>query len=292
MNIKLIFKEPYPYEDDYLVILRNYFGASIFVVFFLVIFRPFGLATLQIATAFGLAAFFGYGAVTFIICVLFDKLSKISFPRFFDDRKWTVGHQIISMIVLVFFIGLGNLFYSHFMGFTGISGTTMLYFQMYTVLIAVFPISIITMITRVQSLKKHIREAVQINTQISINDQLHSNTNDILVFSSENEKEMLELTLGQFVYAESADNYSEIVFLENNIVRRVLMRSSLKRLLEMNKRPELYLIHRSYFVNINKIVAVEGNSRGYRCDFKEVEESIPVSRRNAQGLKDALGKLL
>jgi len=196
------------------------------------------------------------------------------------------------MIVLVFFIGLGNLFYSHFKGFTGISGTTMLYFQMYTVLIAVFPISIITMITRVQSLKKHIREAVQINTQISINDQLHSNTNDILVFSSENEKEMLELTLGQFVYAESADNYSEIVFLENNIVRRVLMRSSLKRLLEMNKRPELYLIHRSYFVNINKIVAVEGNSRGYRCDFKEVEESIPVSRRNAQGLKDALGKLL
>jgi len=72
MNIKLIFKEPYPYEDDYLVILRNYFGASIFVVFFLVIFRPFGLATLQIATAFGLAAFFGYGAVTFIICVLSD----------------------------------------------------------------------------------------------------------------------------------------------------------------------------------------------------------------------------
>ncbi len=290
-GIVKIFKEPYPFEDDARVLIKTDLTISFFVVVFLYLFQPFGLRNLSSDIAHTLLIYSGYGMVTFIITILFDRLIRPAFPGFFNEQNWNVGRHILSLLVLVFLIGLGNLFYSHFLGFTGISGTTMLYFQFYTLLVAIFPITILTLISRMRFLKKNLEEVKSINDKLAYPLDLSREGSAELLFLSENERDTVRLTTDQFIYAESADNYSDIVYIESNIIRKVLLRSSLKRLMQQNDNSNLYSPHRSYIVNLRKVVRVEGNSQGYRLVLEGVDNTIPVSRRNNNQLKSLLGRL-
>lgn len=286
-----ILKEPYPYEDSKPMLIRSYLTVSIFIVLFLLIFKPFGLSNIQSDSFTFSLIISGYGLITFVISLTYDWLAKIAFSKYFDDQNWNVGKQIFSILVMVFIIGLGNFFYSHFMGFIGLSGTTMLMFQLYTLLVAFFPVTIFTLIGRVRFLNANLKQAEAINKELSkpiteIKDNIPN-----IKFVSENEKDVIELTPDQFIYAESADNYSDVVYLESKIVRRVLIRSSLKRLVSQN--PNLYIFspHRTYIVNLRKITKINGTSQGYLLRLDGVEETIPVSRRNVIRLKNMLSHL-
>jgi LytTr DNA-binding domain-containing protein len=291
LSLNEILKEPYPYEDNQLVIIRNDVAISIFVVLFLIIFKPFKLDSIDIYSLKGIGIFIGYGLVTFIISYVYDWLIRISFSKYFDEQNWNVGKQIFSVISTVFFIGLGNLFYSHFMGFVGLSGTTMLSFQLYTILIAIFPVTILTLIGRVRYLKKNLEQAEAINNDLKNPIISPDDTLPNIKFTSENEKDVIELTLGQFIYAESADNYTDVVYMENEIIRRVLIRSSLKRLIAQNPNPSIFSPHRAYIVNLRKISHIKGNAQGYQLHMEGATETIPVSRRNAAKLKEQLSAL-
>lgn len=285
-----IFSDPYPLEDDRNRHLRTGLMISLFVVCFLTIFRPFGLSELNWPWYKVIPVFIGYGAVTFLVILIADFVIIPAFPNIFDDREWTVGKNIIWSVITIVLIGLGNLFYSSFLGFTGISGTMLLTFQLYTILVAIFPVTILTLLTRIRLLHKNLKVVDAINQDLEA-PLVGPFDNGQLIFSSENGKDELLLTPDQFLFAESADNYSDIIYVENNIVRRALLRSSLKRLEEMNTSEFVVRVHRAFLVNVRNVKNVSGSSQGYRLIFDHVEESVPVSRRAASTVKALLSRI-
>lgn len=285
-----IFTQPYPLEEDPRKQLFSSLAISLFVVVFLIIFQPFGLDTVDLPLVKMFAVYVGYGAITFVISILCDRLIKPAFPMFFNEADWTVFKNIIWILIVVMLIGLGNLFYSNILGFAGISGSTLLTFQLYTFLIGIFPVTVITLIRTIALLKINLKEAQKINENL-----LNPLTGPIpeapLVFNSENLKDEIRLNPSQFLFAESTENYTDIVYVENGIIKRALIRSTLKRIEDMNKSLFIVRTHRAFLVNLTKVKQVEGNSQGYRLVFDNMDETVPVARRLAGQVKSLLGKL-
>ncbi len=288
-----IFTQPYPLEEDPRSQLFSSLAISLFVVFFLVIFQPFGLNSVDpvkwpLVKLF--SAYVGYGIVTFAITFLSDRLIKPAFPMFFNEAEWTVLKNIFWIMIVVLLIGLGNLFYSSFLGFTGISGSSLLTFQVYTILIGIIPVTFITLIKTIALLRINLKAARDINEKLStpLSDSV-SETH--LIFNSENLKDEIKLTLNQFLFAESTENYTDVVYIENGIIKKELIRSTLKRIEDMNTSLFIFRTHRSFLVNLRKVKQVEGNSQGYRLVFENMEETVPVARRSARQVKTLLTKL-
>jgi hypothetical protein len=285
-----LFFEPFPLEEDRNAQLISTTIISSLVVVILALFKPFGLDQVTYQMAKQLPIYFGYGAVTFLLILMSDRLIKPAFPNFFDEQKWTVGKNILWTVFIIVFIGVGNLFYSNALGFTGVSGTSMLTFQIYTLIIALFPVTIATLLQRISLLRKNLKQAEEINAKL-LQPVKEVAPESFLLFTSENEKETLKLSPEQFLYAESADNYTDIVYIENSIVKRELIRSTLKRIETINTCKFIVRTHRTYLVNLRKVKAVTGNSQGYRMIFDDLEETVPVAKRASANVKKLLSEI-
>jgi len=107
----------------------------------------------------------------------------------------------------------------------------------------------------------------------------------IVTFSSEGGKEEVKIRLHDLLFIRSADNYVEIYRTDNGEIKRIFLRSSLKRIeQDLKDHSLLFKCHRAFMVNVNNISRVAGNSQGYKLIFKRIEFVIPVSRNTSKNL--------
>jgi DNA-binding LytR/AlgR family response regulator len=72
-------------------------------------------------------------------------------------------------------------------------------------------------------------------------------------------------------------------------VSRVVLRNTLKDLEnQFSDIPQLFRCHKAYIVNTEKVVAINGNTKGYFLTLDQIVEKIPVSRSNIDALKKSL----
>jgi DNA-binding LytR/AlgR family response regulator len=104
-----------------------------------------------------------------------------------------------------------------------------------------------------------------------------STYNNIFKFESENQKEQLRLSSDELLYLTSADNYVEVVFSEGPEVSKKLLRGTLARAEEQIHDPNIIRCHRSYIVNLHKVISVSGNAQGFQLTLRGTDRIIPVS---------------
>jgi DNA-binding LytR/AlgR family response regulator len=109
-----------------------------------------------------------------------------------------------------------------------------------------------------------------------------------MTFGADDDKQTLRILNSQFIYAESADNYTDIVYIENGIVKRELIDQPLRTLEEKNASDFTLRIHPFYFVNLFKVIKVTGNAQGLRLSFEDPDQSVPVAKRMLPRLKELL----
>jgi len=96
-----------------------------------------------------------------------------------------------------------------------------------------------------------------------------------IVLRGRNQDEYLRLEEPEFIYAEAAQNYVTIHFMENSSPQKVTFRSTLK---EIQKQvPVAEQVHRSYLVDPGHVKCIEGNSRKRFAKLIHLNRSIPVS---------------
>ena len=285
-----LFFEPFPLEENRKVLFFYNLIVTILVTMVLVLFKPFGLANITLPLIKLIPVYAGFGLVTLVICVIADRIVKPAFPRFFDDQHWYVYKHIVWTVIIIMMIGLGNLLYSRLLGFTMVSGTSLVMFELNTMAVALLPVTIITIIRSTSLHSRNVKVGREINEMLK-KPIIQGIQDQPIEFHSDNEKEFLRLRADQFLYAESADNYTDIVYVENAIIRRALMRSSLKRLEELNTVGDVIRVHRAFLVNIRKVKQVTGNAQGFRLQFDNIDETIPVATRNAPVVKELIGRL-
>src|ERR1700741_3746184 len=215
-------KKPYPFTGNIKRYFISNFFIGCFVALFLIVFQPFGTAfwetdnkTLKLA---------GFGLVSFII------------PSF------------LSIFVILCFIAMGNLVYGKLLGIMPLTLKAYFGALLTTCLIGVFPVTAHVLFKQKRLQKVNEEEAGKINEQLKTRELFQETIIPVtgekeialdeekidppaqLALLAENGKDKLMLAPDELICIAAADNYSTIYYLEKGLKKKMLIRSSLKRL--------------------------------------------------------------
>ena len=290
-------KKPYPYNPFSAKDVLTFFLIGCFVSFFLIIFQPFEINLWQ--TDHKLLKLIGFGFVSFICPVIFKLVSHFMLKD--PEEQWTVYKETLTVILLLLFIAIGNLLYGNLIKITHITFKELIPAVAATFLLGIFPVFASVAIKYNRYLVLNQKEAkvmeeevLQYQHRAEQQETMPVTTNETikdekLILVSENEKERIELDPEELLYIESADNYSNIVYLRHNAVTKQLIRGSLKRFESQISFPYIIRCHRTYIVNLKQVNHIKGNAQGYRIEFKtELSDTIPVSRNYSKALFESL----
>lgn len=108
-------------------------------------------------------------------------------------------------------------------------------------------------------------------------------------FISENAAENFILEADDVVFIRSADNYVEISYREGDLLRKKLIRNTLKNIeFQLSHFPVFIRCHRICIVNINHVESLKLVNYNYVLSVKGQSEKLPVSRQYLMRLREAL----
>lgn len=266
--------QPYPREPrDPRRWLLTSFGAGVFVAIFLLVFQPFGATQWNNPAKPYILA--GYGLVTFTCLTGVGLVFPRVFRIFFDEKNWTVGREIAWTVCIIIFIAFGNILYSQWTMGQGFDHIVL--WLVFTASVGIIPATVITLLSYTRLLRKY----ATANLRIEKHDPEIITSNDPaeITFFAENEKDTLMVPVDDLLFIESADNYSEVVFFQNEKHKKTLLRGSLSRFEEQAHHPDVIRCHRSFIVNLRQVESISGNAQGYKLQLKNHGTPVPVARR-------------
>ena len=275
---------PFPEEEDFGANVKHIFGVSVFIFFVLFVLRPFGI---QNSDGNFLLICIGFGLVTFVISFLYFWL----FGEILKIKKnvpaWTLGKWILYMLGLLLCISLGNLLFVKIILFPGLhlNASSFLNMAYSTLAIGSIPVVFSGYFIQQKSDKQNQSAASDIQSHLKITDPEKTS----IRLSSSNEKQQLEFTQNDFLYAESQQNYVAISHLKDGEIKEITLRNTLKNIQSQLPEKPFFRCHQSYLVNTNLIENVSGNAQGLRLQLKGLKNvEIPVSRKYIPSLKAIL----
>ncbi|MBL4643257.1 MAG: LytTR family transcriptional regulator [Flavobacteriaceae bacterium] len=231
------------------------------------------------------------GCISFLVVLVFLFIIPIIFKNYFTDEKWNIGKNLFftlnCFIAISFFCWLYSLLSKN----QNIPTASVFHFIYYALAVGTFPLVLFYIIDEKISRKKRQKIVAKIKEEKSfISKPTPKNTT--LVLSSKNKKEKLTIHLNELVYITSEGNYTCIYTKENDKLKESILRNTLTNI---SKDLELYssLIrcHKSYIINTNHIIDIQGNARGYILKSSDIPFDIPVSRSFPKSLlKNLIGK--
>jgi DNA-binding LytR/AlgR family response regulator len=257
-----------------------FIGLSVFLV--LAVFQPFGTYNFQHAWKYPLLA--GYGVVITVSTMAAWELVNWLFLRQSQNLQWTLRLEFGLIAFVFFFSASMTFFYQHIVLGGRISVTGYFLFMAIAAATSVFPLAIL-LIVRLLQAKNNLEKTLWLS-QNPQPDALAT-----LTLRGENKHETLTLLKRELLYLRSADNYVEIFLLKNQTVQRLMLRIALSRLPAQLDAGFLQT-HRSYIVNLNQPLRLEGKSPNYQLVFENLPgaEPVPVSKTFLAELRAALAK--
>jgi len=111
---------------------------------------------------------------------------------------------------------------------------------------------------------------------------------ELVSFKDERDQIKFSIKGEDLLFLESTDNYVTVYFLNNNSINKEMVRTSLKKIEELNVYNKLTRCHRSYMVNIENVLWIKKEGRNYVLKLKNAEPLIPVSRSYVPTIKSIL----
>jgi hypothetical protein len=270
-------RQPFPASEATGRTLLTSAAAGLFIGGFLVVFQPFGAHEWESPLKVPILA--GYGVVTFVLLVVNQSLLPTVLPRFFEEKNWTVGREIVGTCWNIVSIGLANYAYNGVVfgdpGGRGFWLTHLGAMLAITALIGVFPAVGLTLFKYLRYLNRYAQPPQPAPLTAAERAADRVLTVELL---AENGKDRLLLPLADLLYLESADNYSEVVFEKGGLVKKELLRGSLSRFESQVPEGVVVRCHRSYLVNLHRVQRVTGNAQGYKLHLRGLPTPIPVAR--------------
>lgn len=258
------------------------------VIFILAIFEPFNFRLNSLGQVWVLA---GFALLTMLVTsIAFVLLPKI-FKRFYNPDKWTTGKSLLNNVFFLIIMGIGVVCYDYFIVMKQLPE----YFPMgflvdllAALTIGIIPLSIITIITQNNALKRNLNSSKEINQILSERIKISPIKEDLITLNKST-KESISIRPEDILYMESEGNYVNVHYRQDEKVTYKQIRSTIKQMEEtLQNHPMFIRCHRAFIVNINYISNAEGNAQGYQLTLSNVPQEIPVSRTYLKNIKDAL----
>lgn len=225
--------------------------------------------------------------------IIYGLLLRFLFPKWSEEKSWTTGKEILGTLSIIFIVSILNLLYTNFVFHRTFEPIQIPYWAGVTMVVSIIPVSFSVMLRQVKMSRESEGMAKAMNVEIEhrkddIPLKADSEGHTSWIFTSENEKEQIETGEKNLIFIESTDNYSSFYVFENDEVKKKLLRGSLKKMEDQVRNPLLYRCHRTYIVNLSKVISVSGNAQGYRLHFDGTDLTVPVSRNLGKELKEKL----
>ncbi|NJN42416.1 MAG: LytTR family transcriptional regulator [Flammeovirgaceae bacterium] len=259
-----LFRKPFPDEENWNSYFRTLTILTLFITFFLYVFQPFGISTLE-SDLFLICL--GFGSMTFAGAMVYElsvvQLLKLSGLK----SNWTFGKWIVNMVGIMILSASSNFIFA-LPGFFGYIQWELFPDMMYsTFMIGIIPVTVLGAITMMTREKKFQKIAEEINQQKAARDD-HTTT-DITLFT---------IPIRQIRYIEALQNYVKIGHINADGWNVQTERATLKNILEEVKGSPMVKCHRSFLVNRNAIISTNGNAQGLLLTLSDCEKIIPVAR--------------
>ncbi len=270
----------YPFNDNLKFNVRSISSVSLGIFLFLLFFQPFPIPNTDFNNRLLILATFG--AITLVLLSLFRLVIPSLFSRAFSEENWTIKKEIIIDLLFVIFNSVAFTFFARYVG----QITITFHVVIILVIISIAAATILVVTNQFNLLKKQV---VELTSQKTEEEEMELLPDALIQFESENKSEYFELFLEQIMLIKSATNYIEVIYKEDEKVRKRLIRNTLKnteKLLAVY--PNMLRCHRSYLVNKYFIQKVTKGTDGLILHLFDYPHEINVSRQYVLKVKEAL----
>jgi DNA-binding LytR/AlgR family response regulator len=153
-----------------------------------------------------------------------------------------------------------------------------------TALVLLLPYSAMWLYFSWRDKKEQIEKMIGIQT-------FPGNLRDMIPFYDEKSVLKLSVKKENLLYIESAENYVNICYLNNDKISKYLLRETLKKIEEKFSGTEIIRCHRSYIVNFEKVRVIRKDKDGLKLEFDIPSViDIPVSKTYVDNVMQTFSK--
>ncbi|MEI2270529.1 LytTR family transcriptional regulator [Sphingobacterium sp. ML3W] len=288
--------------------LRYAFLLGVSCYLFLIIFQPFGTYNFEDSSKYLLLA--GYGGIFAFSYLLISAFLS-------NGKEWTVRKEYLRMLLVYISASMLNFLYnSSIVSQVPMQWINLLYMGLYTLSLYV-PIGLIYFLTITYTNRAKttvpvansasLKSAPSVSVQASLSEQSNNIsqnptsprpkclTDQFTVISEYNTivslpngSQRIDFGRQDFIFAKSMDNYCIVYFYEGKKVKKEIVRITLGKLAELLTGANIHRCHRSYLVNLDKVLSKEGNAQGFVLRFGDMDEYALVSRSMLHSVKSYL----
>lgn len=253
-----------------------FIGMGIFAV--LAVFQPFGTYVFEHDMKYLLLA--GYGVLVPLTAFVLRESIALFWGGFFALGRWTFRRELILSGLFLLLSVILSYFYHHLAIGGRLSATGFVSFVLFAVATA-FPPMVLFLGWRFFEVKNQVavREFSEKLAQTPAAAQ--TLPEPFLVLQGENKNEKLTLLRTEILYFRAADNYVEVFLQKNGQTQRLMLRGALGNIAQqLEKAGAFRQVHRSFVVNFDHTLRLDGKSPAYFLVFENAPEAgeIPVSR--------------
>lgn len=283
-NIRLtIYKKINQFIQLTKLYFKTYLGIAISIFLFILFFQPFTTDKFEFENR--LLFLSGFGMIVLIILIISQALFQLTLLR---KEEHNDNNSIYIALYFLFQIAatcLAFVFYIRFVGQVSIT---------FNIVVRVVFICLSLPVTfylkfsihsyQVQ-LKKYLLETRLMQKRLRQFSESYSNK--YIEILSDNESANFRIQVSEIVFAKSADNYVEIGYHDEGIVKKKMVRSTLRNIeQQLSEYNNFIRTHRTSLVNIQYIVKLNKNFNTYWLSLDKTKETIPVSRQYLIAVKD------
>lgn len=252
---------------------------------FILFFQPFTLKSLDFNNRLLIIAGFG------IIVFLFMVIGRIILPRIVkkatDNKQEAILPSYMRNFITLTLTSAAFAFYLKYVGGINIS----FYIMFKIVVICMVPSMLLRIYDTITNLKQQnkVLESEIIHKQHQIKNMEDKNEQKVIEFISENNSEKLSVQVNDVIMINSANNYVEVVYIDEDAVKKKLIRNTLTNIAHLiNQYTNFIRCHRTCIVNIHFAKSLTKKFNNYWLSLKGYEESIAVSRQHLMHIREAI----
>lgn len=261
-----ILHKPFPEEESRFGSLKVITILSLFVVFFLYIFQPFGISTLP-SNKFWICL--GFGVMTFLATIVYEFIVGQLFQLKGKGENWTFGKWIINNLGAMLCISLANFLFARLFIFGYIQWDLFPHMIYGTFMIGIIPIVVLGGFSLMKQEKKFQHLAAEIN-QREVPPVIKPSVEKTVLF---------DIPIQQIRFVEALQNYVKIGYINTEgLLIKQTQRATLKQITKETTGSAIVKSHRSFLVNRDAIISTSGNAQGLLLTLSDCDVMIPVSR--------------
>lgn len=265
--------------------LGVFLGIALGVFLFILFFQPFPLDRFDFNNKLTFVA--GLAAIIFLLMAMVKIGSMYLFHENEPSYQRPVWSEFLNGFSIFALGAVAFAFYLRYVGKVDISFQLMIR----VLLISLAAAIILRMYDMINTLRQGAASMLQekraLQRQLELFEEHYYNKS--VEFVSENSTEAFKLMISEVAFIRSADNYVEIVYREDAVFKKKLIRNTMKGIeLQVNPFPNFVRCHRVCIVNTVFIEKLNKGHDNFWITIRGYEEKIPVSRQNILKIKELI----